>query len=140
MVGPTLQAGPSLELGIPLTDQGPGTRVGLGIGAGARWGRVGWIANLGGRLALKSARRRSSVPDGQGYLLTGGTYDVMPWIRGYSVLDLHAWPGPATARGGLSVGAELGHALFGGVALRASPWDDAGGTLLGQLSVGVRER
>lgn len=140
----SLELGPAAELGIPLTTASPATRAGLGIALGGALDRFSWLANAGGRARLTDNAQRLEAPDAQGYLLFGSSYDAEEWLRVYTLLDAHALDHPEddafAVRGGLSIGGELGSRVFASAALRASPWDDAGGTLLGQLSVGVRDR
>ena len=140
----TTQLGPAIQFGVPISAQSPATRVGLGFAVGGYFGRATWLINAGGRAPVEYAGTRRAAPDAQGFLLGGGTYDLLPWARGYALLDAHAALVPTThdlvGRGGLTLGTEMGGQLFAGVALRGSPWDDAGGHLMGQISLGVRER
>jgi len=141
--GNQLELGPAAEIGVPLTTTSPPPRVGLGVGLGGADGRISWLANLGGRALLSEAEERQKAPATQGYVLLGGTYDALDWLRLYALLDAHALDHPEhdalAGRGGLSVGTELGERVFVGGSLRISPWDDTGGTLIGQLCVGIRD-
>jgi hypothetical protein len=140
----SIELGPAAELGVPLTTQSPATRAGLGFAIGGALERFSWLANAGGRARLADGAERVEAPAAQGYLLVGSSYDAESWLRVYTLLDAHALDHPEhdafRVRGGLSIGGELGYRVFASLALRASPWDDAGGTLIGQLSVGVRDR
>jgi FecR protein len=139
-----IELGPAVELGVPLAALSPPARVGMGLAFGGRAEHVTWLANVGGRALVAYDSSRRAAPDAQGFLLGGATYDLTSWLRSYALLDAHALVHPDTdafaLRGGLSLGAEVGASVFGGVALRASPWDDDSGHVMGQLSIGVRER
>jgi len=136
-----LELGPALELGIPLTRESAPTRAGLGAGIGGSAGNFSWLADAGGRIRLFDDAERHEAPAVQGYALVGGSYDPLEWWRIYTLLDAHILDRDTLAgRGGLALGTELGGRVFVGGALRLSPWDDAGGTLIGQLSVGIRDR
>ncbi|MBK7585453.1 MAG: FecR domain-containing protein [Myxococcales bacterium] len=136
--------GPALQVGLPMTALSPPSRVGLGFAAGGFADRFQWLVNLGGRAPLEYSVDRRPAPDAQGYLLGGGGYEVNEWARLYAVVDGHAVvdtvDDAVVGRGGLTLGAEFGRRVFGGVALRASPWDDAGGHVIGQLALGLRAR
>jgi hypothetical protein len=140
----TIELGPAAEVGIPLTTTSPAPRAGIGLAIGGTHAPLSWLANAGGRARLADDAERLEAPAAQGYVLVGSSYDAADWLRIYTLLDAHALDHPANdafaVRGGLAVGGELGRRVFAGAALRASPWDDAGGTLIGQLSVGIRDR
>jgi hypothetical protein len=139
-----IEIGPAAEIGLPLTTTSPAPRAGLGLAVGGAHERFSWLANAGGRARLSDPEERLDAPSAQGHLLAGSSYDAQDWVRVYALLDAHALDHPESdafaVRGGLSIGTELGRSVFASAALRASPWDDAGGTLLGQLSVGIRDR
>lgn len=138
------ELGPAAEVGFPLSRTSAPTRVGLGLGAGGFLGELDYLANIGGRAPVASSGGRIVTPDAQAYLLGSLGYRVAPWLHPYASLDAHAALDPAddawVMRGGLTLGAEIGNELFGGLALRASAWDEDGGWLMGQLTLGLRAR
>jgi hypothetical protein len=139
-----IELGPALQLALPTTAHSPASRVGGGIAIGSIGDKLGWLLDVGGRAPLEASAERQPAPDGQGFVLAGATYDVVPWLRGYALLDAHGLLDPRSddliGRGGLSLGVEAGGRLYGGLSLRGSAWDDAGGYFMGQLAVGVRDR
>lgn len=137
------QLGPAVQLGLPMTAGSPSSRIGLGFAAGGFSGRWHWLANLGGRAPLEFSSERRPAPDAQGFLLGGAGYDPTPLWRAYALLDAHALSDSndeLAGRGGFTLGAELGQRFFGGLALRVSPWSDAGGHVMAQLALGIRAR
>ncbi len=138
-----VELGPAVQLGLPMTTLSPGSRVGLGVAAGGFADRLHWLVNLGGRAPLEYSVERRPAPDAQGFLLGGVGWDADHLWRATALLDAHAFSDAhddLAARGGLTLGAELGQQMFAGVALRLSPWSDAGGHVMGQLALGLRAR
>lgn len=137
------QLGPAVQLGLPMTSTSPPSRIGLGFAAGGFAGRLHWLVNVGGRAPLEYSSERREAPDAQGFVLAGAGYDPTALLRAYALLDAHALSDSddeLSGRGGFTLGAELGARLFGGLALRVSPWSDAGGHVMGQLALGIRAR
>ncbi len=134
-----LELAPALRVAVPSRNGGAPARVELGLALGARVGRFSWVGNAGGRARMQD-ENPDVAPDGQGFLLFGGSYDATPWLTAYGLLDGHAlFADELVGRGGLSLGLEAGGPLFVGLGGRVSPWDDSGGLFFGQLSLGVRE-
>ncbi|MEZ4219665.1 MAG: FecR domain-containing protein [Polyangiaceae bacterium] len=134
------EVAPAVRVGIPTTRGGSPTRAELGVAIGMRREKLGLLANLGGRAALDEDGG-SNTPEAQGFLLTGATWEFNDWLLGYGVADAHGLVNhdEVAPRAGLSLGLEVGTRLVGSLGLRASPWDEDGGHVLGQLAIGVRE-
>ena len=133
---------PAARVAIPTSSDGTPARAELGLALGGRNERFSWLLNAGGRAPLDSTSEPArSIPDGQGFLLAGATFEPLTWMALYALLDGHALvvDDEALPRGGLSLGLEAGSDIFAGLSLRASPWDSDGGHFFGQLAVGVRE-
>ena len=136
-----LELAPAARVGIPTSPGGAAPRAELAVAVAVRSDKLGVIANAGGRAALDDTRL-GTIPEAQGFLLAGATWDFRHWLTGYALLDAHALARDSelAPRGGLSAGLEAGTAFIGSVGMRASPWEEDGGHILGQLSIGVRER
>ncbi|MBI4701411.1 MAG: hypothetical protein HY744_09665, partial [Deltaproteobacteria bacterium] len=141
-LGRPLELGPALRLGLPTSSTSAPARLELGGAAGGSHGRWTWLGDVGARFALQDDARRTAVPDGQAFIVLGGTYQAARWLRAYSLLDLHAmtYPGDdvAAVRGGLGLGLETATTVFGDLGLRLTPWEDLGGHVYGQIAVGIR--
>lgn len=138
-----VELGPAVQLGLPMTSTSPGSRVGLGFAAGGFADRLHWLVNLGGRAPLEYSVDRRPAPEAQGFLLGGLGWDADALWRTTALLDAHAISAAddeLAGRGGLTLGAEFGEQMFAGVAVRLSPWSDAGGHVMGQLALGLRAR
>ena len=134
-----VQLGTGLRLGFPLDDVGAPLRFEPSLGAGAQYGDWSWLANVGGRIRLTEPERRVFVDDGHVFAVAAGAYDVLPWLRLHSGLDAHVlFDQEVLFRGGLSLGLEIGTVVYGNLAGRVSPWNDAGGRVGGQLAIGLR--
>ncbi|WP_437757867.1 FecR domain-containing protein [Sorangium sp. So ce1389] len=161
------ELGPTLRLGVPLTDAGPPVRVEPGVALGGASGPLTWVVDAGARIRAtgegegdggaaggegdggaaggegSAAGGGELAPPAQGFLVAGATADAAPWLRLHSALDLHLVHrdgGANDVLGGLSAGAEAGGALFGALSVRVSPWREAGeGPVTAQIAVGFRE-
>jgi len=137
------EIGPWLRLGLPTSSDGVPARLEPGLAAGGALGRFTWLANAGARLRLADDGGASGAPVTQGFLLAGGTFDPLPWLRLHALFDTHVVhrdDGANDFLGGLSAGVEAGKTIFGAFALRASPLPDAGeGALSAQIAVGFRQ-
>ena len=139
-IGGGLGIEPGLRVGVPMASSGPETRLEPNVALGALAGRWTWVVDVGLRQAIENDSRRSPTPDSHGFLLAGGTYEPLRWLRAFSVLDGHVMDADGLrGRGGMAVGAEAGTVLFGNLAVHASPWDDAGGLVSTHFAVGIRE-
>ncbi len=137
-----LELGPALRIGLPMTADGPTTRLEVSGAVGSAMGRVTLLGNLGGRFRLAG---EGEVPAVHPYLLAGATYDALPWLRAYGLLDGHLLFGAgevATAgRGGLTLGGEAGKTLFAALSARLGLGENnaLGPSFAASLSVGVRD-
>ncbi len=139
--GEGLVLGPAVRAGLPTSQGSPPARVEPALAIGGLVGEFGWLANVGSRIALEDDQNRQPVPDVDAFTALGVTYDFQPWLRAYALLDGHLLLGDDTlGRGSATLGAEVGKTLFGSLGLRASPWEDFGGSFGGQLSLGVRSQ
>ncbi len=125
-----LDVGPGLRLGFPTADGGPSFQAELGVAAAGRKDMWGWIADVvfdvdGEPIAYPY------VPS----LATGVVVQPLAWFRAFAAVDLYAThkvvnelgiitegSDPRFA-GGLSLGAEAGHFIFGSLGLRATPFE-----------------
>ena len=110
----TVEAGPSLRLGLPLIRTGQSTRLDLGGAVGGASGRGTWLLNAGAQVLLSG--QDSQFPGVQPYFLGGGTYDLVDWLRVYGALDLHVLAtlgdGQMVVPYGFSGGLEAGRTVF----------------------------
>jgi hypothetical protein len=141
-VTPGFELAPALRLQIPVSSAGSPAELEPAVALGGGRDRFTWLVDVGGRGRLGSDTNDTGAPKGQAFLLGGGSFDALAWLRVHAALDAHlAFPqtGKLLFRGGLGLGAEAGTTFFGGVALRLSPAPDAGtGVFMGQLAVGYR--
>jgi hypothetical protein len=132
----------ALRLGVPLDAAAPSPRIEGAFAVGGARGRYSWLGNLGGRVRFEDDLVRASAPQVQGFLLAGGTMDIVTWLRLSAVLDAHLLyddrGGALLGRGGFGFGVELGTTVFGSGSARLSPWTDEGGALSAQVAIGVR--
>ncbi|MEO7331072.1 MAG: hypothetical protein ABI193_21025 [Minicystis sp.] len=132
----------ALRLGVPLDADAPPPRIEAAFAIGGALGRFTWLGNLGGRARFGDDLARANVPQVQGFLLAGGTMDLLTWMRLQALLDSHLLyddrGGALLGRGGFGFGLELGTTFFGSAAVRLSPWRDQGGLFSAQLAIGVR--
>ena len=141
--GTTLELAPRLAVTFPLDDESPSPQLETSVLFGGAVGDASWVLNLGGRARLgRRGQQQAFVDEGQIYLLGGGAYLPLPWLRVVSALDLHLLvPGGGLSplfRGGLTGGIELGQTFFVSLQGRISPWNDVGGYGGGQLALGLR--
>ncbi|MFO0757322.1 MAG: hypothetical protein U0359_12575 [Byssovorax sp.] len=143
VAGAVCEGGLALRLGIPLDVAAPPPRVEGAIAFGGVRGRFTWLGNLGGRMRFEDDLARRNTPAVQGFLLAGGTFDLLPFLRPFAVLDAHLLyddrASSFAGQGGLGLGLEAGTTLFGSAALRLSPWRDEAGLFSAQIAVGLRD-
>lgn len=132
-----VEVGPAVRVGLPLTAESPPWRIEPALAVGGVAGRVTWLGNLGARVRLVDDSSRPDVPFVSGFVLAGGTVDLLTWLRAQAVLDAHVLSDPRV-RGGLALGLEAGEVVFASLAARVSPWSDSSGVFSGQLAVGLR--
>lgn len=132
----------ALRLGVPLDTRAPSPRAEAAFAAGGVRGRFTWLGNLGGRLRFDDELTRRGTPAVHGFLLAGGTFSFLPWLRANALLDSHLLYDDRGAallgRAGLGLGLELGTTFFGSAGLRLSPWQDESGFVSAQIAVGLR--
>jgi hypothetical protein len=141
-----LQLGGSARVGFPVSSYGPRPRFEPSLALGGVVGAFTYLANAGVRVRLANDGR--DTPDAHGFLLFGGTFDPLEWLRVGAALDahlLHFDGQPAAARAGLSLLAEAGTTVYGAVSVRLTPWEDDGsrfkeGFFSAQLALGLRAR
>ena len=131
---------PALRLGVPMAADHTSLRLEPAIAIGALAGKWTWAVDVGLRQRLENPDDRAPTPSTHGFLVAGATFDAAQWLRLYGSMDGHVfdqddWLG----RAALGVGGETKGTLFGGLGLRASPWNDAGGVVSGHLVFGVRD-
>jgi hypothetical protein len=127
-----------------VTSVGPAPRFEPSVALGGVLGGWSYLANFGARVRLSDDG--AEVPLGQGFLLAGGTFGALDWLRFGATIDVHLLgyeTQDALFRGGLSLHAEAGTWVYGAVSARISPWDDDGsgfrdGIFSAQLAVGLR--
>lgn len=140
-----LDVGPGLRLGFPTADGGPSFQADVGVAAAGRKGMWGWIADVvfdvdGEPVAYPY------VPS----LATGLVVQPMPWFRAFAAIDLYATrkvvnelgiitdaADPRFA-GGLSLGAEAGHIVFGALGVRATPFESPKQNITFTAALGLR--
>jgi len=139
-----LEVAPILRLGLPLASQ-QGFRLDLGAAVGGARGRMTWLGNAGARFRLVD--NDAGLPTVHPYVLMGGSYDVLAWMRAYAVAEAHVLVsvGVGDARAvvvpfGLTAGVEMGGPVFVSLAgwvgrAESVTWQATGG---GTLSVGLR--
>jgi len=132
-----LEFGPAVRVGVPLTAESPPLRLEPALALGGISGRATWLANIGARVRLVEDDLRPDVPLLHGFLLLGGTVDLLSWLRAQALLDGHVLPDPRL-RGGLGLGLEAGKTVFGALSARVSPWSDYSGMFSGHLTIGLR--
>jgi hypothetical protein len=140
--GSLIELAPALRVGFPASAAGMPAQLEPAVAVGGPVGRYTWLVDAGARIRLEADHSMTGVPMGQGFVLAGGTMDVIPWLRLNATLDTHLVVrdgGSKSAVGGLGVGVEAGGAVYGGLALHVSPWSDPGvGPFTAQLALGFR--
>jgi len=140
--GSLLEVAPSLRVGFPAASMGMPAQIEPGVAVGGAAARFTWLVDAGARIRLESDTNMTGVPTGQAFLLAGGTFDPISWLRLNALLDAHLVirdGGTKNGLGGLGVGIEGGGAVYGGLSLHVSPWNDRGfGPFMAQLAVGFR--
>jgi hypothetical protein len=140
--GALLELSPSLRVGFPASSAGMPAQLEPAVALGGVAGRFTWLADVGGRLRLGDDNSMTSVPTGQGFILGGGTFDPLAWLRLHATLDAHLAVrdgGAKSALAGLGLGAEAGGPVYGGLSIHLSPWSDPGvGPFTAQLALGFR--
>lgn len=143
-----IEIGPSVRVGFPITKYSRPTRLEGGFAIGSEMGRWSWLVDVDTRWQLEF--------DGLGAFtmpleLVGGiTYQATSWLRFAGIVDgavgldstsspcaICEMNGPIPV-GGLTLGAEAGTNVFGGVMGRFSPFAAAFGNVEGLLTFGVR--
>jgi hypothetical protein len=146
------ETGFAARFGFPVSSVGPGPRFEPSMAAGGVVGSFTYLANVGLRIRLADNSSAeggvTEVPDGQGFVLAGGTVNALDWLRLGATLDahvLHFEQRESLFRGGLSLHVEAGTFLYAALSARLSPWDDDGGGFAAgpfsaQLALGLRAR
>ena len=135
--------GPAASLALPPTAGSAPLRAQAGLSLAWQSDRFAWISNLGGRAPLKSDAGRLDAPEGQAFLLSGGTWNALDWLMAHAVVDAHlvrdGEQRRLEPRGGLSLGLETAAAVFVAVGARFSPFEElGGGSVCSKASLGVR--
>lgn len=144
----SIEIGPSVRVGFPITKYSRPTRLEGGFAIGSEMGKWTWLLNAGSRFQLEF--------DGLGaftmpFEAVGGiTYQVTSWLRVAAIVDgavgLDSLSSPCAIceengpipLGGASLGAEAGTNIFGGAFGRFSPFGAAFGNMEAILTFGVR--
>jgi hypothetical protein len=109
-----LEFAPYARVGVPMVLQGQPFRLDLGgaIG-GAISDRASWLVNAGIPFVL--GETESLVPQFSPYIVAGGTFQPVDWLRAFAAANLH-WMMLADGRNitpyGLSGGVEVGRTFF----------------------------
>ncbi len=112
-----------------------------GVAAGGVAGPFTWLVDTGGRVRLGPDNSMTGVPAGQAFLIAGGTYDALSWLRLNAALDAHIVVRDSGGAfvGGLGAGVETRGVVYGGLSLHLSPWNDPNvGPFSAQLAIGFR--
>jgi hypothetical protein len=140
-----LDVGPGVRLGIPTSDGGPSFQAEAGVAAGGRLGMWRWLGSVTFDL--------DGAPVAYGYvpgLAAGVSLEPMTWFRAFAALDgsarqVRSQPVGSEAStlerrfdGGLTVGAEAGKVVFGGLFVRATPFEAPSPALQFAASLGFR--
>ncbi len=141
--GSLLEVAPALRVGFPASASGVPAQLEPGVAAGGAVGRFTWLLDAGGRVRLGADDSTTGVPTGQAFVLAGGTFDALSWLRVNAALDAHAVLRDTATKGaflgGLAAGVETSGVFYGGLSLHLSPWSDPGvGPFAMQLAVGFR--
>ncbi len=108
-----IEIAPAVRVGLPMVWRGQPLRLDVGLAGGGIRGRVTWLVNVGGQFALGDA---PLVPRFRPYVVAGGTYDLLEWLRAYAAIDAHLMIAQDPERDvlpfGLSGGIELGRNYF----------------------------
>lgn len=140
--GSALELAPALRVGFPISALGAPARLEPALAVGGAAGRFTWLADVGGRFRLAKDAGMTGTAPAQGFVLAGATADVASWLRVHAAVDAHlVFPdlGARHVLAGLGAGVEAGTSIYGGVAVRVSPWADAGaGPFTAQLALGFR--
>ncbi|MFO0617715.1 MAG: hypothetical protein U0414_34290 [Polyangiaceae bacterium] len=144
----SIEIGPAVRVAFPITKFSRPVRLEGGFAIGSETGRWSWLVNVGSRFQLEyDALGAFTLPL---EVVAGVTYQVTPWLRVASVVDgsvgLDSTASPcaicekdgALPVGGLSLGAEAGTNVFGGVMGRFSPFSSAFGNVEGIFTFGAR--
>jgi len=108
-----LEIAPTLRIGLPMVLRGQPFRLDVGAAVGGSRGRGSWLVNAGGLFAIGGDT--PLVPRFSPYLVAGGTYDLLDWLRVYSAADVFlmiAADGRNVVPFGLSGGIEMGRNYF----------------------------
>lgn len=133
--------GPALRVMVPPTADSARLRFESGWAVAGQFRRWSLLGDLGARVASSNDSGAASAPAEQVYLIGGVGYDFSRFLRGFALLDaqlLQHSAAPLHGRAGLGFAVETRGAIYAGWALRLSPWQDSGGNLAVQASLGLR--
>lgn len=144
----SIEIGPAVRVGFPITKYSRPTRLEGGFAIGSEMGRWSWLVDVDTRWQLEfDGLGAFSIPF---EMVAGVTYQATPWLRVEGILDgavgLDSTSSPCAICdmngpipvGGLTLGAEAGTNIFGGVMGRFSPFAAAFGNIEGIATFGVR--
>ncbi|APR84381.1 Hypothetical protein A7982_09730 [Minicystis rosea] len=138
----TFELAPALRVGFPISSSGAPARLEPSIAIGGVAGRFTWLADVGARVRLAQDEGLTGTPPAQGFIIAGGTMDVLRWLRINAALDAHLVArdgGTKNVLAGLGAGIEAGTWIYGGLGLHLAPWTDPElGPFTGQLTLGFR--
>jgi hypothetical protein len=142
LAGSSLEIAPALRVGFPIAAEGAPARLEPSLAIGGVAGRFTWLADIGGRARLTKDSGMTGTPPGQGFLIAGGTFDPVRWLRLHAAIDAHLVVrdgGTKNVLAGLGAGIEAGTVVYGGLGLHLAPWTDPGlGPFTAQLALGFR--
>jgi FecR protein len=140
--GAVLELAPALRVGFPVAAAGAPARIEPAVAVGGAADRFTWLADVGGRFRLEDDKGASGAPPAQGFVILGGTMDVLSWMRLNASVDAHlvfGETGQRTGLAGLGLGIETGTRVYGGLGLHFAPWWAAdAGPFSAQLALGFR--
>ncbi|HMA91034.1 MAG TPA: FecR domain-containing protein [Polyangiaceae bacterium] len=139
-VNPNWSMGPRLRLAVPARGGSTAWRLESGWAIAVQVRRYSMFGNLGLRVAIPEASRRTETPDEQLFTALGFAH-TWESVRGFAAIDaqwVHWNRETDLGRFGLSVAAETVGDVYASWAMRASPWQDGLGNLLLQVGLGIR--
>jgi hypothetical protein len=137
--------GPGLRIGVPTSDGGPSFQAEAGVAAGGRAGMWRWLTSV--TFDLDGAPVAYAYVPG---VAAGVSVEPLAWFRAFASLDgsarqVRVAPVATEATtlerrfdGGLTVGAEAGKVFFGGLLVRATPFEAPAPALQFAASLGLR--
>lgn len=143
---------PSFRVGLPFEGTDAPARVEPALALGGVVGRLSYVFDAGLRARVQSADSlRAPVPSYEPFFVADVSYDLTTWMRASGVVDDELLIGrrsdptgtpdlAGVARGGLTLGAEVGGVIYGAAFVRATPFTTDAAPVAAELALGVRAR